>query len=196
MNIVSYSGASGQAPLVVGGTGTGVKIFPAVPGPGFNNGGNASFFNGTSASTTAAVVNLQSPQSEGVISRIRASGNVYLHGTSPTIALGLYKGSSLTSSSDTLIASISAVTGLTTAAFYPFAFQIDLQGDANSGLIQGFNATCFVNGATQSVTVASSGIPLTAQDLLTTSVPFCFSATFGVSDALNIANLQQFVLEQ
>jgi hypothetical protein len=188
--IVSTAQVSGSNPSKVGGLGTGIVIFPSVLGQGFNNG------NSQATSVGPAQVTLAAPQSEGIQSVIKASGNFYLHGASPTILLKLFKGTSLTSTNDTLVASCTAISGLTTAAYYPFALNITLQGDANSGLIQGYSATLTVNGASETFTVASSGIPLSAQDLLTTAVPFCLGVQFGVTDALNAAYLQQFILEQ
>jgi hypothetical protein len=189
--IVSTSQVSGNNPSKVGGTGTGIVIFPSILGQGFNNG------NSQTTSVGPAQVTLAAPQSEGIQSVIKASGNFFLHGTSPTIKFLVYKGTSLTATSDTLVASTtSAISGLTTAASYPFALSLSLQGDANSGLIQGYSPVLYVNGASQTLTVASSGIPLTSQDLLTTPVQFCIGVQFGVSDALNAAYLQQFVLEQ
>jgi hypothetical protein len=191
--IVSTAGINGSNPSVVGGTGTGVKVFPAIGGPSFNNGGNS--LTNASVATTPAQVFARAPQSEGQIFTIKAAGNLYVHGTSPTIVFSLYKGKSLTATSDTLVATCSAQS-LSTGASYPFYFSITGQGDANSGLIQFGSATLYLDGVSTTFTIQSSGIPLTSQDLLTTDVPFCVAAQFGVSDALNVANLQQFVLEQ
>jgi len=188
-NVVSTSGASGYNPLVVGGTGVGVKIFPDASGWPSGTG-----FSPPTGISHAAVV-YTSSSTEGQQFTILAAGNLYVHGTSPTVLFGLYKGSSLTSTSNTLVAACAA-TSLTTAASYPFSLSIKGQGDANSGLIQFGSANLLLNGVAVTFTVQASGIPLTAQDLLLNSVPFCLGVQFGPSDTLNKANLQQFQLEQ
>lgn len=187
--VVSSAQLSGASPVSVGGLGTGVLIFPSLLGTSFNNGNSQTTSNGP------AQVIARAPQSEGQQFEIKGSGNIFVHGTSPTVVISLYKGKSLTAASDTLIATCSAQ-AVATATTVPYAFAIKGQGDANSGLIQFGSATLLLNGAAVTFTVQGSGIPLTAQDLLTTDVPFCTSVQFGVTDALNKAYLQQFQLEQ
>lgn len=189
MIISSSAQLSGQATVSVGGPGTGVLVYPSLLGTGFNNGNSQTTSNGP------AQVIARAPQSEGQRFVIQGSGNIFVHGTSPTVVISLYKGKSLTAASDTLIATCSA-TAVTTATTVPYAFSIVGQGDANSGLIQFGSATLLINGVATTFTVQASGIPLTSQNLLTTDVPFCTSVQFGVSDALNKAILQQFILEQ
>jgi hypothetical protein len=196
-SIVSDSGCRGFAPSVVGGNSTGILVFPSVLGSGFNNGGTS--IANLSQAVAPALVTAAAPQMEGIMFSIRGSGNVYIK--AGTVLFKLFAGSSLTSTNNALIASCSAQT-LTTSAYYPFAFSLTLQSDHNSGEVQVIGtAQLTINGGTVTFTEAESspptvaGIVLSGENLLTTSIPFCFSAQFGTGNAANQAQLQQFVLE-
>jgi len=182
---ISVPGINYAFPSKIGGTGTGVKIFPSLLTP-----------------TLPAVLQTAYTM-QGQLFQITASGTMFLHGTSPTIIPTLQFGSSLTPGSNT------TVSALTTAqlfpsvgANYPWSCQINLQGDNNSGIIQVFTtfwaannvlSSTFTNTAITGVNwlgAFSDGINLSPV------LPgFVFGLNFGVSDALNTAALYQYNIE-
>lgn len=201
MNVFSDAQVRGFAPALVGGTGTTTKVFPSTLGPGFNNGSaNLGLApNGfvtdpvtvpTAASGTAAASLLLpgTGQYEQQQIEVRAGGFVYVHGTSPTVNFVFQKGTSLTASSNTTMATLASAQSLTTAAYYPWAFRCVLLADALSGIMQIGNATFICNGVSGSLTLTN----LTSVNLTTTNVNFVIGVTFGVSDALNVGALGQF----
>jgi hypothetical protein len=198
--VISDSGARGFNPSVVGGSGTGKLVFPSILGPSFNNGGNSTA-NASVAVDACQVLIGPQQASEGQVFSIVGAGNVNMNGTSPTVQFYLYAksgaGISLTSTNDTLIASTSALSLPSDAdGLAPFYFKIDGQGDANSGKIQFGSATLYFNGTSETFTIASSGVPLTSQDLLTTYVSFGVAVQFAVGNASNAAYLQQLQVSQ
>jgi hypothetical protein len=173
-------------PSTIGGTGSGVKIFP-------------SLLNSAVAATLQIL-----EQQQGQIVVLNAAGNVHLHGTSPTIIPTLQSGSSLTSTNNTTVSALtSAQLFASTGATYPWALQIKLQGDQSSGIVQvvstsftcnGVNSTSFTNTSLTGVSFsgASAGDGFKNPEV---GVTLCLGLNFGVSDAANAANLYQFELE-
>src|ERR1700676_891807 len=135
-NPFQSAGINYANPSTIGGTGSGVKIFPSLLTP-----------------TVAATLQLLEQQQGQLVSLV-ASGNVHLHGTSPTIAPTLYSGSSLTASKNNGGTALSVLTTAqlfaSTGATYPFALKIDLQGDNASGILQVVSTTFTCNGVSSS----------------------------------------------
>lgn len=133
---------------------------------------------------------------------VRAGGWVYVAGSSPTVALTLGVGGPLLTSSATTVGVLSAAS-LVTSNYYPFAITATFQGDSNSGIVQGsFNTT--LNGvftasaATTNLTGIKFGTAFNpANPGASVSAPFSLivGVTFGVSNAANLAQLDQFSLE-
>jgi len=173
-------------PSTIGGTGSGVKIFP-----------------GLLTTTSAAILQILEQQ-QGQIVTLNAAGNVHLHGTSPTIIPTLQSGTSLTSTNNTTISALtSAQLFASTGATYPFALQIKLQGDQSSGILQvvsttftcnGVNSTSFTNTSLTGVKFSggSAGDGFSNPEV---GVSLALGLNFGVSDAANSANLYQYELE-
>jgi hypothetical protein len=139
---------------------------------------------------------------EGQQFTVRAGGWVYVAGTSPTVALTLAKGGPLLTSAATTVGVLSAAS-LVTAAYYPFAITATFQGDSNSGIVQGsfntnMNGVFTANAATTSLTGIAFGTAFSASNPgASVSAPFSLivGVTFGVSNAANLAQLDQFSLE-
>jgi hypothetical protein len=185
-NPFASAGVNYANPSTIGGTGSGVKIFPALI-----------------STTTAAILQLLEQQ-QGQIVTLNAAGNLHLHGTSPTIAPTLLKGNSLTYSSGNVISVLtSAQLFASTGATYPWALQIKLQGDTSSGVVQVVSTTFACNGTASSsftntsLTGVSFGGTSAGDGFLNPEVGVTLSLglNFGVSDAANAANLYQFELE-
>lgn len=173
---ITSAGVSYASPSTVGGTLTLAKIFPSL----LNNLAPASLAVPVSAN--------------GQIITVRASGNLFVHGTSPTVNLVLQNGSSLTAASNTTVSTGTSAQALTTGATYPFAAVIDLQGDQTSGIVQVVNAKFVVDGISVALTNTSlTGVSFNGSSA---ALNLVVGITFGVSDALNTASLQEFVLEQ
>ena len=193
-------GVSGFTPSIVGGTGTTTKIFASLLGPGFGNGGNPLSVAPGSTKPAIPVIATGTPAAQVVIPGIgqyeqqqivvSASGFVFVHGTSPTLNFLFQQGSSLTSGSNTTMATLASAQSLTTNASYPFAFSAKIQADSVSGIMQIFSAVFACNGVSGSLTLTD----LTGVNLTTTNYPFVFGVTFGVSDATNVGVLSQFSL--
>jgi len=172
----------------VGGLGTGFKIF-AQP------------------AATSSVFQLNVPGEfilEGQQFTIRASGWVYVAGSTPNIQVGLFSGTSLTSSSDTAITELPATAAtLTTSNYYPWALEVRLQGDSNSGILQGIANLMLDNVFTSSSAItALTGISFgnslgsgVGSGSSTPPVQLAVGINFGVSNAANLAQLAQFSLE-
>jgi hypothetical protein len=185
-NPFASAGVNYANPSTIGGTGSGVKIFPALI-----------------STTTAAILQLLEQQ-QGQIVTLNAAGNLHLHGTSPTIAPTLLKGNSLTYSSGNVISVLSsAQLFASTGATYPWALQIKLQGDTASGVVQVVSTTFACNGTASSsftntsLTGVSFGGTSAGDGFLNPEVGVTLSLglNFGVSDAANAASLYQFELE-
>lgn len=194
------AGISGVSPSVVGGTGTAGKIFTALPAA---VNWNYASYSTSQTTTSAAPATINIPGNgewEGQPFTVHAAGNLYIHGTSPTINFVLQNGTSLTATSNTTFATATA-TSLTTAATYPFTVSASLQGDSTSGIVQISNITMYCDGATLTSPVGTS---LTGIKFATTSgtdgypqgnspaISIVFGVTFAVSDALNKASLMSF----
>jgi hypothetical protein len=189
MNVFSSGGGvNGFNPSLIGGTGTTAKIFPSLLGTGFDNGGGAL---PTPGAATAAFCQIPAGgQYEQQLIEVRASGNLFVHGTSPTVQIVFQQGSSMTSTSNTTMATLSAALSVTTASTYPWSFTCKLQGDSDSGIMQIFDPEFHLNGVAGAFT--STLTDLTGVNFFTTTYPFVFGITFAVSDALNKAKLSQF----
>jgi hypothetical protein len=173
---ISTASVNAYAPSTVGGLLTTVKYFPAL--------GN-----------NAVPATLPIPSSAlGQQMLIRASGNIFVHGTSPTLNFILASTATpLSFSGNTTLATIASPVALTTATYYPFALEIKAQGDTTSGIIQLYGATFVCNGVSSTVTLTQA---LTGESFGSgNAANLVFGVTFGVSDALNAANLMEFELE-
>jgi len=182
-------GVNGYNPSTVGGTGTSTKIFPNLLA---NATGLPASFTGSPVPTLppagAQIVIPGTGQYEQQQIVVTAGGYVYVHGTSPTLNFLLQSGTSLTSGSNTTIATLASAQSLTTASYYPWSLSVKLQGDAKSGVVQVFSGTFVCNGVSGSLTLTN----LTGQNLTTTNINLVIGVTFGVSDALNFGALSQF----
>lgn len=182
---VSAPGINYAFPSVIGGTGSGVKIFPDLIVP-----------------TNAAAWKLPVTAQAQIFTLIFA-GTVKLHGTSPTLIPTLQYNlgtPSLTSTNNT--ATVSALTSAqlfsSTGASYPWAAQFYLQGDSTSGVIQVISASWSANGTTSTsfTNTSITGVTWTGVssdgNVFAPALPqFCFGLNFGVSDAANAASMYQ-----
>ena len=202
MNVFSDAGVRGYAPALVGGTGgtTTPKIFPSIIGPGFGNGAGLNpprfatdpiTVPSAATGTLAAMVTIPGTgQYEQHEIAVQAGGFVYTHGTSPTLNFVFQKGTSLTATSNTTMATLASAQALTTPSpsYWPWQFKCSLFADALSGVMQIANATFVCNGTSGTLTLTD----LTSVNLTTTNYTFVIGVTFGVSDALNVGALGQF----
>lgn len=200
--IATAGGISSYTPSLVGGTGTTTKIFTSLLGSNFPPGGGNALTAApstkaltvpTSTSAAASVLLRGTGEYEQQLISVRIGGFVYVHGSSPTVNFLFQNGTSLTSGSNTTMATLaSAQTGLTTANYYPFLFKMDMQGDSVSGVLQLASATWSCNGVSSGTVTLTD---LTGINLVNgAGLSFVFGITFGVSDALNVGCLSQFVL--
>jgi hypothetical protein len=185
-------GIGPYTPVSVGGTGTTAKIFPNLLA---NTSGIPSAFGSGSPAPTlpgacAAVQIRGTGEYEQQAISVSASGYVFVHGTSPTLNFLFQQGTSLTSGSNTTMATLTSVQSLTTNANYPWAFSCRLQADAVSGVMQIYSAVFVCNGVSGACTLTD----LTGVNLTTTNYSFVMGVTFGVSDSTNKAFLSQFSL--
>lgn len=205
----SFGGVNGGANVtgtstVYGGTpNNNSSAFPQV-------GGTGTSFKGFTQPTNALNFFILPVPSEYILEgqqfAVRASGWVLVKGTTPTIQveLGSIGTSTLASASVTALATLPATAAtLTTSAFYPFALEARLQGDSNSGIVQGVANLLLNNVFTSTAAITSlSGIafgtansasnPAATQGSVFNLV--C-GVVFGVSNAANLAQLSQFSLE-
>lgn len=188
----SSAGVNAYNPASVGGTGTTAKIFPNLLANA--TGLPAGFGSGSPVPTAPLAPSfVQIPgtgQYEQQLISVRAAGYLFVHGTSPTINFLFQQGTSLTSGSNTTMATLASAQSLTTNANYPWFFKADLQGDSVSGVLQIANGVFSCNGVSGSLTLTD----LTGVNLTTTNYQFVIGITFGVSDATNKAFLSQFTL--
>ena len=203
MSVVTIdSGARPLNPSIVGGAGTAIQIFPALV---FPNAGLNSV-----AVSTPGPLSLPVPangQYEMVRFSVIASGKMFIHGTSPTQLFSMYNGTSMTAASDTLVLTMSALSGLTTNKWYPWSWKSEFQGDSSSGILQAINSTLWVNNATAgtiTLTGIASGLNMIANGPVglvpsgystTNAFNLIISVKSGVSDALNSYQCAQLVLE-
>ena len=170
-----------------------VQFFPAVLGPGFQ----------LPATTPATLLIPANGTKNGVPFTVRASGNLYVHGTSPTINFQLCNGTALAGSPpvNNVISTLTSAQSLSTGATYPFAFNATLQGDSTSGVVQVTNATFYCNGVSGTLTntdltgisFGGPGFPAPAGGGAALSL--VFGLKFGVADALDTASLLSFYAE-
>lgn len=148
---------------------------------------------------------------------VRASGYLFLHGSSPTINVGLRgiaggvpsSAATTPSTYTALLTRGSALSGLTTATWYPWTMTVDLEGDTKSGIVQGAGSIQIANSFTAAAAIAneltgvafssvSASIPGSDTAGNATSAPpytLVATATFGVGDALNQFVVSQFELD-
>lgn len=200
--VVSDSGARWFTPSTVGGTSTSEQVFPAIVYP------NAGL-NSVAVSTPGPLSCFIKADGSFEMQRftVKASGKVFIHGTSPTILWKMYNGTSMTVANDgTALLTMSALSGLTTNKTYPWAWTADFQGDSASGILQAISSTLWVDNATAgtiTLTGIASGLNLIAnasQGLVPSGysgagLNLIMSMTFGVSDAKNLATCAQFCVE-
>jgi hypothetical protein len=181
----------------VGGTGTSADIFPL-------------------SGNSAAPASIRIPSGgefEGQQFIARASGRVFVHGSSPTVNVTLYgvagdvpSSSPMSGTSYTALAVGTSAQALTTNATYPWALEALLQGDSTSGIVQVAGAKLYINGNSVSLTLTdltgvnflsgyqpSGTIPYSQKD--GPALTLVAAITFGVSDALNVGVLNQFQVE-
>lgn len=182
---VTSPGINYAFPSLIGGTGSGVKIFPSA----------------LSALKPAALQVTFPMQAQ--LFTLTAAGTMFLHGTSPTIIPTLQFGSSLTSTNNTTVSVLTtAQLFSSTGANYPWALQIKMQGDNASGVIQVVSATFAANGTASSTFTNTSitginwlGVSSDGNTLAPVLPSFVLGLNFGVSDALNTAALYQFSID-
>jgi hypothetical protein len=207
MSVITYQcqGVNAFNSVSVGGTSTSAQMFPAVS----NN-----FTSGVNPTSYPAIVGIPANgQFEQQRFTMKASGKVTLGSTSsPTLTWKLYNGTSLTAASNgTALLTMSALTGLTVSATYPWSWTADFQGDSTSGILQAISSTLWVDNATAgTITLTGatgvnfqtygpvnlSGPGYTQTSLYATNaLNLCIGFTFGVSSASNKCYLSQFVVE-
>jgi hypothetical protein len=168
----------------VGASSTAILTFPLIAPPG-----------GTV--TQAAVLNVQgSSRMEGRRFTIRASGRATFGSTAdPTLNLGLYQGTSLTSTNNTLVGALGSAASQTISTTVPFSYEATLQGDSTSGIVQGTFGMFINNTITAASQItANSDAGLTGVNFASEpALQFVFAVTFGVSDAKNLAVLDEFL---
>ena len=202
---------SGVSPLIIGGTGTAIKVFPAVSAslpvnpaqplpPGQLVGG------------PAAMLIPANGAYEGQPFCLIMSGTVTVGGTaSPTINFVIQNGSSLTGSSNTTMATLTAPFAATISTSYDFNVIVTLQGDSLTGKVVASPSlsAAQINGANQALTLtALTGISFlsaasTGQNPAVhkgnspggAALSLVCGVTFGVSDAANSASLMSFFIE-
>ena len=186
-HILSSAGLNYAVPSKVGGTGTGVKIFPGL------------------LNSAAPAILQMLEQAQGQLITLTASGSVFVAGAAPTINPVLQSGTSLTSASNTNVSTLTAAQSLTTNAAYPFTLLVDLQGDAASGIVQVVFSQFVCNGVVSAQT-AMANTNLTGVKFGNIpdadgffkpeqAVNLVFGINFGVSSALNSASLFEYQLE-
>lgn len=186
ITLANAFGGPNYSPATVGGTGTTSKIYAQ----------------SNSAATPFVLYAPNGGQLEGAKFVVRAGGNVFVHGTTPTVIVSLYGKTSipasgpLTATNYTEIGQTGSAQTLTTAATYPWVIEAELQGDSVSGVLQGTYKVLVNNvfkaEAALDNTITSVNLNPTTGGV---SLVFVVGVTFGVSDALNTATLDQFTLE-
>ena len=199
---------SGVSPITVGGTGTSIKIFPAVPSSLPVNAGQPSavgqFVNGPAALLIPA-----NGSYEGQAFEVQASGSItFGASTSPTVNFGLFNGTSLTVANDgTAIVTLTSAIAGSASHTLPFEVRIRLQGDSVSGIVQIGTVEAYMNSVTMGSTTNTklTGISFlsgasTGQNPIFNgnSAPAALSLIFGIgftlSDAGNSASLMQYAI--
>jgi len=200
---------NGVSPLIVGGTGTAIKIFPAVSAslpanpaqpiaPGQLVGGPASLVIPADGSY------------EGQSFSVVMAGSVTFGATaSPTLNLVIQSGSSLTGASNTTIATLTAVFAATISTTINYSVVLRLSGDSGSGRLNAspLLSKAQINGTDEPMTfTALTGIsflknastgqnPIFNGNSSPNAVQLVCGVTFGVSDAANSASLMEFDIQ-
>jgi hypothetical protein len=181
---ITAGGINYNSPSLVGGTGTGVKIFPSLIAP-----------------TLPAGLQL-TQMMQGQVFQITAAGTIFVHGVSPTIIPTLQYGNSLTSASNTTVAALTSAQSLSTAANYPWALQITMSGDNASGVIHILTEFWSCNGVMSSTLTNTLitgvnwlGVSSDGNRLPPVLPQFVFGINFTVSDALNTAAMYCWNIE-
>ncbi len=175
----------------VGGLGTVGKIFP-------------NLVNGKATTTPAVIIPPGSSRLEGVEFKIKASGWAFAHGTTPTLDIALYIGSSLTASANAVIMHLASAVTVTTNATYPWSLSATMNVDTKSGLLQGQGIILINNPASPAIQpLVTTGLtvfdmtqepPVYTVSAVVTPLQFCVGVIYSVTDALNVAQMDSFVL--
>ena len=209
MQVIQDFGVNGAFPSTVGGTGTAIKYF----------GRNAAFAAGATWTSPAT------PSSTSAAGALIVPGDLKLNGQLMDISVaGSFKPSSAITSSETVSIVLQAVTGTlaapvyTTIAssgafapgvdgiFYNFSFDVELQGNNDSGIVGGFYTMTVNNGSSGNPTKNNVALDnsltgivfgnLTNANAQPSSLggPFglVVGVTFSQSDAANSAKLYEF----
>jgi hypothetical protein len=189
------------SPATVGGTGTTAKIFQ-IASPPFTPAGVGP----------SGAVTLGAPGSgrlDGKKFTVRASGNAFVHGTTPTIQIQILAANP--GGNNVVLAQSTAQT-VTTNANYPWYIEADLQGTTLSGILQGAFDAVINNAADKRATLTNTltgvnfgsasqqynnttGVLSVAGNTADEpSINFQVALLFSVSDALNLGTLSEFAL--
>lgn len=173
-NLANQSGAG------VGGLGTTAKIF-SLSGLG----------------VTALILNVDSGGNPGKLEgrtwEIRAAGNLYAHGSSPTANVVLQSGKSLTATSNTSIATLGSAQSVTTATNFPWAVSALVQGTTASGILQGKFQIVIDNTLSAAAALSNALTGLVFSPGVNPVIQLVAGVTFSVSDALSVATLTEFM---
>lgn len=200
---------SGVSPLIVGGTGTTGKIFPAVAASLPVNAAQplppGQIVGGPAAMLIPANGAYEGQPFEVVISGTVTTGTT----ASPTINFVLQNGSSLTATSNTTMATLTAPFAASISTSYDFNLIVLLQGDSKTGKVVANPSlsACQINGANEALTLtALTGIsfltnastgqnPIFNGNSSSPALSLVCGVTFGVSDAANSASLMSFFID-
>lgn len=192
MSVIVANGLiNGVSGVSVGGTGTGLKAFPSIPGPSIGV-----------ASTNPMILAVPGGSSmNGQRLNAFASGNfaVGAGGACPTFLVGLYPvtyvGTVPTIGATAIVsATTTAQTNLNQA--YPWSISVDLVGDTLSGLVQQTGGTLALDGTITSVT----GRTVTGLSSINYNNPAPFGlavqVSWSVSETGNTSTMYQFCIAQ
>ena len=191
--INNYS-ITGANPSTVGGTGTGTKFFPNLPGPSI---GVAN----TTPSSTSGVGQLDVPGSNrlnGIVFHALASGNfeVGAGGACPSVTITVSANTGTKQSpSYTVLATTGAITAQNLdGVFYPWYVDDTLEGDTLSGVVQGSFSSQTDGVAVSGTTLTHnlSGINFSTQE---PAFGLVVGVQFSVSEPGNSANMYQFQIQ-
>ncbi len=201
--IINQYQVNGATPSTVGGTGTGIKAFPNLPGPSINVANATPTLTGTN-STSNPKGQLDVPGSNrlnGQQFHVLASGNfeVGTGGACPNVTIGIYANTGTKVLGGAVIATLAVSQAITTQSldgvFYPWYVDVTLQGDTQSGIVQGnftgkTDGTAWTN-ASGILTNNLSGVNFSTSE---PAFGLIVGVTFSVSEAGNSANLFQFAI--
>lgn len=176
----TVAAANLNGPPVVNNTGvTTIQIFPA-------------FVNLAATTVALSLAVPGSTRFNGKKMLVRAAGFATVGGTSPTLNLVLQSGTSLTSGSNTTLATLGSAQAVTTSASYPWMLEAILEGDSTTGKLQGA-FSIILNNVVSAWAALSNG--LTGLNFATEPVfNLVIGVTFGVANAANTATLTDFSL--